>query len=200
MANSSDEVWRMSEPQHPQYDEVEHLMRNAQLRDELERYGDESITVLDTRQVPTPVENEFLASMLAWERAPVLPIARWFEPPLALPSPESLDDAPLRDLLWSTIHKLFSKRIVLDFTDHLSDRQLYCLIYRDILPACEKKIEHTENYVHWDCAGIGDDAEIWLRYYASEEERSEWGEQFPDENVPERETPPFSRRLPRRPL
>ncbi|MBS0211440.1 MAG: hypothetical protein JSS27_21065 [Planctomycetes bacterium] len=190
----------MSEPQPTKFDEVEQLMRNAQLRDELERYGDESITVLDTRAVPTPVENEFLASMLAWERAPVLPIARWFEPALALPAPDTLDDAPLRDLLWSTIHKLFSKRIVLDFTDHLSDRQLYCLIFRDILPACEKKIDNTESYLHWDCAGVGDDVEVWLRFYASDEEREDWAEQFPEDPIPGRESPPFPRRLPRRPL
>ena len=46
------------------------------------------------------------------------------------PSPDTLDDEALHRVLWETIEKLFSKRIVLDFTDHLSDRALYCLIAR----------------------------------------------------------------------
>jgi len=29
--------------------------------------------------------------------------------------------------------------VVLDFTDHLSDYQLYCIVYRDILPSQEKQ-------------------------------------------------------------
>ncbi len=77
----------MSTNHKPLPDEVEHLLRNAELRDELEPYFDESIRSVNVEELPTPVENEFLASMLAWERAPVLPIAQWFEPELQLPHP-----------------------------------------------------------------------------------------------------------------
>ncbi len=190
----------MSELHAPKPDEVEHLLRNAELRDELEPFLDESISALDVHQVPTPVENEFLASMLEWERAPILPIAQWFEPPLLLPSPETLSDSEVRELVWDAVRRLFDKRIVLDFTDHLSDRQLYCLVYRDILPSREKKIDNPNNYLHWDCAGVSEDAETWLRYYASEQDRQDWSEQFPEDMLPERETPPYPRRIPRRPL
>lgn len=190
----------MSDVTPPRPDEVDHLLRNAELRDELEPFFDESLLTLDAQKVPTPVENEFLASMLAWERAPVLPIAAWFTPPLDLPAPEQLDDQELRQLLMQTIRQLFDKRIVLDFTDHLSDRQLYRLIYRDILPSREKKIDNPNNYLHWDCAGISEDAQAWLQYYATEEEREDWAWQFPDDDLPPRESPPHKRRLPRRPL
>ena len=57
----------MSSVQRPNSEEVEQLLRNAQLRDELEPYLDEAILHLNQEEVPTPVENEFLASMLAWE-------------------------------------------------------------------------------------------------------------------------------------
>lgn len=123
------------------------------------------------------MENEFLASMLEWERAPVLPISQWFEPELSLPRPETLDDAALHRLLWETIHTLYSKRIVLEFTEHLSDRQLYCVLIRDILPACEKKINLPKNYLHWHCLDDSDDPDTWLRYYASDEERTGWAEE-----------------------
>ena len=183
----------------PRADEVEHLLRNAELRDELEVLADESIVRIDTRHLPTPVENDFLASMLAWERAPILPISRWFDPELCLPSPERLEDAVLSQRLRETIHTLFGQRIVLDFTDHLSDRQLYCLIYRDILPAREKKIDSSRHFLHWDCANVSDDAEIWLRYYASAEDRENWALET-GETPPEPAQPPYCRNLPRAPL
>lgn len=183
----------------PEPDEVEHLLRNAQLRDELEPYFDESIDRVNVDELPTPVENEFLASMLAWEKAPILPIGQWFEPELTLPHPDSIPAAELHERMWDAVHKLYSKQIVLDFTDHLSDRDLYCLIYRDILPSPEKKIDSKSNYLHWDCADVGGDAEIWLRYYATDEERANWAEEF-DEELPAAETPPYPRQLPRRPL
>ena len=56
----------MSSVQRPNPDDVEHLLRNAQLRDEKEPYLDEAVLSLNQDRVPTPVENEFLASMLAW--------------------------------------------------------------------------------------------------------------------------------------
>lgn len=182
---------------HP--DEVDHLLRNAQLRNELEPFFDESIARLSDGGLPTPVENEYLASMLAWERAPVLPIAHWFEPALELPDPEKISDEEIHARLWDAVQKLFDKRIVLDFTDHLSDRQLYCLIYRDILPSPEKKLDRTETYLHWDCADACGDPEVWLRYYATEEERQRWSDST-FRTLPPREQPPHVRQMPRRPL
>ena len=128
----------MVDSRRPRPDEVEELLRNAELRDELEPYYDESIARVNVQHLPLTVENEFLASMLAWERAPILPIYRWFDPELRPPRPSSLSDGDLHEILWSVIYKLYEKRIVLDFTDHLSDRDLYALIYRDILPACRE--------------------------------------------------------------
>ena len=72
--------------------EVEQLLLNAQLRDELEPYLDESLDVVDIKRMPTQDENEYLASMLEWERAPALPISRWFCPELILPRPDRLTD------------------------------------------------------------------------------------------------------------
>ena len=147
----------MHHSRRPKPDEVEQLLRNAELRDELERYFDESISRVNVQQWTLAAENEFLASMLAWEQAPILPIYRWFEPELRLPRPESLSDGDLHQILGEVIRKLYAKRIVLDFTDHLSDRELYRLIYRDILPAREKKLDYPSNYLHWDCTGAGGD-------------------------------------------
>jgi len=178
--------------------EVDELLLNARLRDELEPFLDESVHILDCRRLPTSDENEFLEQMLAWERAPVLPIAQWFQPALVLPHPDRLSDVELSKLLTETIAKLYSQRIVLDFTDHLSDRQLYCLILRDILPSPEKKLDLPRNYLHWHFLDDEAQPEIWLMYYASDEEREAWGEES-GQALPPKKKPPYPRRMPRRP-
>jgi hypothetical protein len=179
-------------------EEVDQLLRNAELRDELERYLDESISRVDVQSLPLSAENDFLASMLAWEQAPILPIFKWFEPEMRPPRPEVLSDDDLHQILWDVIHKLYEKRIVLDFTDHLSDRQLYCMIFRDILPAREKKLDWPNNYLHWDCTGPANDPDLWLQYYASEQDREDWTDMY-RQPLPPRLKPPFPRRLPREP-
>jgi hypothetical protein len=170
----------MFDPRRPQPDEVEQLLRNAELRDELDRYFDESISRVDVQRFTLAAENEFLACMLAWEQAP------------------ALSDADLHDILWEVIRKLFSRRIVLDFTDHLSDRELYCLIFRDILPAREKKLDWPNNYLHWDCTGPSRDPEVWLRYYATEEEREDWVATY-RQPLPPAAACPHPRKLPYEP-
>lgn len=182
----------------PTPEEVDHLLLNAQLRNELEPFLDESVNLVNVRRMPTPTENEFLASMLAWERAPVLSLSQWFNPELVIPPPESLSDARLSEILSATIHRLYEKRIVLEFTDHLTDRQLYCVIYRDILPSPEKKIDLPKNYLHWHCLDDADEPELWLRYYASEHERREWAAEN-ELPLPPTERPPYPRKMPRRP-
>ena len=94
--------------------------------------------------------------------------------------------------------KFFQKGIVLDFTDHLSDRELYCMIYRDILPAREKKLDNVKRYLHWDCTGPNGDPDVWLTFYASDEDRDDWAESY-GQPLPPRRTPPYTRRLPREP-
>jgi hypothetical protein len=187
----------MSQVPVPIESEVDLLLRNAQLRDELEPYLDESVDLVSLRQMSLVEENEFLASILAWERAPTLPISQWFEPELKLPNPESLSDFEVHQLLWQTILSLYEQRVVLDLTDHLSDRQLYCLIARDILPSYEKRIADHRNYLHWHCLEEND-MECWLKYYATDCERQQWEEEngMP---LPEKSDPPYPRRMPRRP-
>jgi len=184
---------------HPDPEEVECLLRNAELRDAIEPYLDEAVFEIDFRLLPTPVENRFLESMLAWEQAPLVPIARWFEPPLAMQPACTLDDEQVHGRLWQVIERLFEKRVVLEYTDHLSDRELYCLVYRDILPSREKKVDLGTNYLHWDCAFADGDPEIWLRYYASDEDRQAWAETY-RQPLPPRAVPAHPRHLPRAPM
>ena len=182
-------------------EDVDEMLRNAELRSELEPYFDESISRINVQHVSLRHENEYLAAMLEWERAPVLPIYRWFEPELRPPHPNHLNDATLSKILDDLINQLYEKKVVLDFTDHLSDRELYVLICRDILPAREKKIDMRNGSLHWDCShssGVNDPA-IWLKYYASDEEREDWADRY-GQPLPESELPLYPRCMPQDPF
>lgn len=183
----------------PTSEEVEQLLLNARLRDELEPFSDDSLALIQARRLPTARENEYLASMLAWERAPALPIKDWFDPPLEIPPPNQLDDQQLTAILWDTIYRLYEKRIILRFTDHLSDRELYCVLYRDILPACEKKVDLPDNYLLWHCLDAEEDPQTWLRYYATARERKQWAAAT-GQPLPPAQVPPYPRKLPDLPI
>ena len=181
----------MSETRRPVIDEVDLLIANARLRDELEPYRDDSIDGSSTR-MPLQTENEYLASMLAWERAPALPISSWFSPALDMPAPESQSDQEVAGRLSTIIDRLYAAGIVLRYTDHLSDRELYGIILRDILPCCEKKVDVPGKKLEFRCI---DDTETWLRFYATAAERRRFQEEH-DTDLPPCEAPQFCRDLP----
>lgn len=183
----------MLEQPHFTHTEADELVRNAELRTELEPYLDEAVSRVRFQYRSLRQENEFLASMLDWEMAAVEPIYRWFEPELRIPSPGYLSDEKLSQILEEVISKLFEKKIILDFTDHLSDRELYSLIYRWILPSMEKNLKQRISFIHWDCSG--GDSDIWLRYYASDDDREQWSDYY-DEPLPPKELPAHHRDLP----
>jgi len=182
-------------------EDVDEILRNAELRSELEPYFDESISRIDVQQISLQYENEYLAAMLEWERAPVLPVYRWFEPELRPPNSSRLTDTNLSKILEDLVESLFEKNIVLDFSDHLTDRELYDLICRNILPSREKKIDGRYGALHWDCSYVGGDSDptTWLTYYASDEDREDWAERY-GLPLPPKELPLYPRYLPQEPL
>ncbi|MEM6979228.1 MAG: hypothetical protein AAF539_06125 [Planctomycetota bacterium] len=182
----------------PMLDEVELMIANARLRDELEPYRDESVDSTASYRMPLHQENEYLESILAWERAPAIPIARWFEPELSLPPVDSLNDNQVALRLHDTIERLFSQGIILSHTDHLSDRELYRVLVCDVLPCCEKKLEPSRHggprkTLQWRCV---EDNETWLAYYADPVERRRFQEEF-DVELPPVRVARYPRNLPR---
>jgi hypothetical protein len=176
-------------------DEVDQLLRNARLRDAMEPYRDEAFDLVDSLRLTIGTENDYLESLLEWERAPVLPIARWFSPELQLPDPQCLDDARIHQLLWNAIRRLSERRILLAYTDHLSDRELYCILLRDILPAQEKKLERRSGFSYWFCCDPDENTEAWLRYYATDRQRERWATET-GQALPGAEAMPHPRIMP----
>ena len=119
--------------------------------------------------------------------------------------PAELTDETLTAQLWELLHNLALQGFYVSHTDHLSDRELYAELWtrglRDeaLLPGRCK----TGGWFHDFLGSWGeDDMQLWLRYYATDEERVQHAQDWPDDKLPPKEKPPVNRdwRLPKGPF
>ncbi|MBI5626061.1 MAG: hypothetical protein HY935_02485 [Nitrosomonadales bacterium] len=113
-----------------------------------------------------------------------------------LPAPDELADTELHAKLWEVINALALMGAYLEHTDHLSNRELYSLLWGDIL--LEETVIQSPSFTmdcHIDLIGSGseEDNAIYLKYYASEDDRAFWVKEFPGEPVPVQKPLPFNR-------
>jgi hypothetical protein len=148
------------------------------------------------------LKEAFLDRMAEYEsREPRPLLDALAESGVILPSPEELDDAQIGAKLWELIHRLSLAGTFLHNTDHLSDRELYAELWREELrePAVLMP-ENTSYGYHIDMVGSGSEEHIhlYLKYYADERTRQSWKEDWPEDEIPEHEDPPYDRdrRLP----
>jgi len=119
---------------------------------------------------------------------------------IELPDPDTIDEANVSAKLWEVIDALADLRVFLDETDHLSDRELYAVLWRNTLRADAPDVPGPPSSAAWHVNLPGDDenSSLYLKYYADEAYRQDWLAQFPDDNMPAHEDPPHHRdwRLP----
>ncbi len=175
-------------------EEPDQEKRIEKLRAELGELGG---TFSESSDMPADLEEEFLKQVLAFETAEPSTVLQWLENAgLEVPPPDQLDDEQLHAKLWEIIKQMASLGAYLHSTNHLSDRELYETLYHDSLR--EEAILFPENpgFVHGiDLVGSGSDEDIFLmmKYYADEETRRHWLQDFPDFQMPPHEDPPFDR-------
>lgn len=113
---------------------------------------------------------------------------------IELPVPDSISDAEMRRKLWEVLAGLARFRAFLDYTDHLSDRELYAKLWNEILRQ-ETPVHNEAGFnAHLDVVSIGGDDEedkVYLKYFADDKERELWSPEFPE--MPPHEEPPFNR-------
>jgi hypothetical protein len=84
----------------------------------------------------------------------------------------------------------------LDSTDHLSDRELYVRLWTDVLRQ-PTELDPDDRGAAWhiDLVGRGSDEDIrlYLMYYADEEDRRMWAQEWPDYPMPDTAELPFDR-------
>jgi hypothetical protein len=81
-------------------------------------------------------------------------------------------------------------------TDHLSDRGLYEFLYHDGLREEAVLFPENPSYAYMiDLTGSGseEDNQVFLKYYADDGYRQRWAKDWPDDNIPDHENPPFDR-------
>lgn len=103
-----------------------------------------------------------------------------------------LDDVQVHAKLREVFEALFDLGMVFDDTDHLSERELYRWLVLDVLR--QETILSTTGT--WHVSPIGgcseEDLEVYLRYYANDEDRQRWQAEF-GEVLPAREPLPYQR-------
>ncbi|MGH9759353.1 MAG: hypothetical protein ACREDR_48220, partial [Blastocatellia bacterium] len=175
---------------------IDLLSKLQELKDELEELGGEFFSDGDSDE-PDELDVAFLESVLEVESAGwTRPYDLLLESGISLPKPQELGNAELAAKLWEVINALALVNVYLDRTDHLSDRELYTHLWTESLREEMIIIPHNPGFQsHIDVIGSGseEDTTIWLRYYADDEDRRDWAEQFPDFTMPEREQPLYDR-------
>jgi len=113
-----------------------------------------------------------------------------------LPAPDSLDDVMVHRKLWEVIGKLGEFGVYLDHTNHLNDRELYAILWDDLLRQEDVILPpDPRSACYLDILGRCSEEDITLthKYYSDEAEREMWREEFPNDPMPDHEDPPHDR-------
>ncbi len=183
------------------------LIENYYLHQDLVDYGDDSLVLcaLMRRRWTCAQENQYLRELWEWESSALKPINEWIAPVTKFDDLKKVSDQEASFALFEICSKLRKVNQAFLHADHLSDRCLYGLLVNDVLPCPVKYLPHGKPTC-WDfCYYLEKDGVakrcnydfIWLTYYASDVERSDWlrsvGGELPPKQVPlyKREKFPF---------
>jgi hypothetical protein len=151
----------------------------------------------EMEDTPPEVAEQFWEHVVAYEKAPwTTNFKQLEEAGIELPAPETLNDEQITKKLWEVIHALALLRVFLDETDHLSDRELYTELWSDMLREEVKAMPLDEDGAY-HLSPLGgcseEDIQLYLKYYADEQWRSNWQKEYPGEPLPDPEDPPYDR-------
>ncbi len=170
---------------------IQDLQRRA------EAFVSDELSFFESEDLSQTLREQFWEYVVAFEEAErITSFDLLVQGGVALPAPEELDDRQLNAKLWEVIRGLALLRTFLYSTNHLSDRELYEELWHEQLRVENPDMPIDENYAcHIDLVGSGseEDSELYLRYYADEEERNQWAKDWPNDIIPARETPPYDR-------
>lgn len=146
---------------------------------------------------PPELAEQFLRHVMEFEDAPSTTHFRQLQDAgVDLPPPGELGDEQLTSTLRKMISVLARLEVYLANTDHLSDRELYTSLWAEGL---HQEIAVTDHAPRLPCtldmlaSGSARDIYLHLKHYADEDYRRSWAEQFPEDDIPAHEDPPFDR-------
>jgi hypothetical protein len=117
--------------------------------------------------------EQFWRQVVEFETAPRTNLfQQLIEAGLDLADPEAMDDEELTSKLWEVIGALSQMRVFISQTDHLSDRELYTLLWRDALREETPVVPDDPGSAwHLDLSDSGGetDSDLYLKYYADQD-------------------------------
>jgi len=172
-------------------DHIRDLQRRAK------EFVNDELSFLEPEQMATELQAQYWEREVAFEEAEwVTSFDQLVQRDIELPAPEELDDSQLSAKLWEVIRGLAMLRTFLYSTNHLSDRELYEELWHELLREETPDMPVNDDSAwHIDLVGNGSeqDNELYLRYYAGEEDRHRWAKDWPNDTMPEHEALPYDR-------
>jgi hypothetical protein len=181
---------------------LEQQIRIASLKAQVRELCGGTMTCGAGEHVPLDVQERFWQRVLDYEKNPhpERKVRELLAEDGIFPLPvEGLPDEEIEPQLDQLISALFRRGLLLNQTNHLSNRELYLLLVNQVL---EMEIEafpiDSGWFTHvslseWGAPDGDESTQVYLRYYAGESERREWAEDFPDRPLPPSQEPPHDR-------
>jgi hypothetical protein len=176
--------------------DVDREIRIERMKGELDDLAGGSMISGAFEQVSPELEEIFLTRVCEFEKAPWdTNLNRLVQRGVAMTPAAELDDASLRAKLDEVLRALGTMRCFLEDTDHLSDRELYEWLWADGLREETPDLSRLDGVWHISpIASCNDeDTAIFLKYYANEQERRRWQEDFPGYPLPPHRPLPYDR-------
>lgn len=179
-------------------EELSQEQRIERLKERVSELTGGRMEVEDADMEPDLLEQYLEHVVMIEEAGWSVPAALLEEGGLELTPPDELDDEALSQKLREVVHAMALRNMYVASTDHLSDRELYTELVEEHLAEESFMGPATPvrgfNYII-DFVGSGSEEDMYLyhKYYADDRARRSWLEDFPDDDMPAKETPPYDR-------
>jgi hypothetical protein len=154
--------------------------------------GDFEDTASSSSEASDPFPVEFSANEETFLRPIDILRQRGFSP---LPMAE-LTEETVAPALWELLHELNRMNFYVVHTDHLSDEELYQELTRSVIyqKVIIPELMETAACYH-DCLHQGPNEALllWLKHYASDEQRQDWEDENPQATLPAPTPLPYHR-------
>lgn len=169
--------------------------RIDRLKAEARRLSGGAMESFGIDDLPPQLAEQFLQRVIAFETAPdITDFEQLTADGVELPDPETVPEQELGAVLRRVIAALSKHQVFLERTNHLSDRELYSVLWHDVLRE-EHAVLPEGDTGAWHVDIPGDDAQStnYLTYYATEGDREMWRKDFPDVPLPAPRHPEYER-------
>ena len=162
------------------------------LKQQAEQAAGSEMTAWESDTLSAGQREQFWRRVVDYETAPTTNhFQQLTEAGLKLVDPEATDDGELTSKLWEVIAALARIQVFITSTNHLSDRELYTLLWRVTLREEIPMLPDDRGFWHVSLLGDGGDRDtyLYLKYYADQDMREQWLADFPDDDMPAHEDP-----------